>query len=275
MTGAPHVSTATPSAFGSPAESTNASVRDATARTAAPRGRSWLGTLITLLIGFVLGAGVVAGVALWYLAEGTPDFYSQALEAVPPAERRAKAEAFTERTVELARDLEYGRTWEQSFTQAEVNGWLAEELPEQFGDRIPNGVSDPRVDLTRPGLVRLGFRLSSKRFDGVVSLAVRPEVVGPNRVALHVEGLMAGLFPLDARSFAPQVSKFLDKYKIRHEWNLEPDVDAADDPDGPPVLFVEINPRSAGRAVLEEMEVGDGAVRVAGSRAPTVRLTRR
>ena len=208
----------------------------------------------------------------WYLAEGAPDFYTEALHAVPPAERRIQAEAFVERTAELTRDLEYGRTWEQRFTQAEVNGWLAESLPERFGDRIPDEVSDPRVDLTRPGLVRLGFRLSSKRFDGVVSLAVRPEMVGPNRVALHVEGLMAGLFPLDPRTFAPQVSKYLEKYRVRHEWDLEP-AGAADG--GPPVLTITLNPRAANQAVLEEVEIDGGAVRVAGTRAPTVRLTRR
>ena len=264
------MSTATPAAFGATADSTAVSH----AGRAGGR-RSWWGTLFTLALGFLLGGLTVAGLAFWYMAEGTPDFYTQALEAVPPAEREANAEAFAERTVELARELEYSGDWEQRFTQAEVNGWLAERLPERYGDRIPDTVSDPRVDLTRPGLVRLGFRLSNRRFDGVVSLAVRPEVVGPNRVALHVEGLMAGLFPLDPATFAPQVSKYLEKYDVRHEWDLEPVADEATGEVGPPVLIVKLTPKAANRAVLEEMEIDGGAVRVAGSRAPPVRLTRR
>ncbi|NNJ26007.1 hypothetical protein [Alienimonas chondri] len=264
------MSTATPAAFGATAASSTAD------RAGSARRGSWRGTILTLVIGFLLGAVTVAAVGFWYLAESEPDFYTRALEATPPAERRAQAEAFTERTVELARDVEYGDTWEQRFTQDEVNGWLAESLPEQYGDQIPNEVSDPRVDLTRPGLVRLGFRLNSSKFDGVVSLAVRPEMIGPNKVALHVEGLMAGLFPLDPATFAPQVSKYLEKYKVRHEWDLAPKAEGAEGAAaGPPVLIVQLNPRAANQAVLEEMEIDGGAVRVAGSRAPTVRLTRR
>ncbi|MEM9702253.1 MAG: hypothetical protein AAF907_07405, partial [Planctomycetota bacterium] len=260
------MSTATPAAFSASAEP---------GATPASRG-SWLRTLVTLLIGFILGALTVAGAAIWYLADGEPDFYTRALKETPPAERRANAEAFEERTVELARELEYGDDWEQRFTQAEVNGWLAEEFPNRYGDQIPDEVSDPRVDLTRPGLVRLGFRLSNAQFDGVVSLAVRPEVLGPNRVALHVEGLMAGLFPLDPVSFAPQVSQFLDQYRIEHDWRLPGDADktdvaeddasqsAADANDEAPVLIVAFSPRRANRAVLEEVEIEAGAVRVSG-----------
>ncbi len=259
------MSTATPAAFTATADPS-----------ARPTGRrSWWGTALLLLVGFVLGAAAVAAAGAWYFAQGTPDFYTRAVEATPPAERRAQAEAFTERTVELAREIEYSDDWEQTFTQAQVNGWLAEELPERFGDRIPNAVSDPRVDLTRPGLVRLGFRLHQKRFDGVVSLAVRPTVVGPNQVALRVEGLMAGLFPLDVATFAPQVSKYLDEYNVAHEWDLKPAADATTGRVGPPVLTVTLTRRAAGRAVLEDVQIEDNAVRVAGSRTPAVRLTRR
>ena len=267
------MSTASPAAFGASAEAAGA-VDDRSASAASSR-RSWRGTLVLLLVGFLLGGLTVAGVGLWYLAGGEPDFYTDALKAVPPAERRAQAEAFAERTVELAREIEYGDAWEQRFTQDEVNGWLAEGLPERFGDQIPNDVSDPRVDLTRPGLVRFGFRLSNSKFDGVVSLAVRPEMVGPNRVALHVEGLMAGLFPLDPKTFAPHVSKYLSKYGVPHEWDLEPESADAPGEVGVPTLIVRLNPRAANQAVLEEVEIDAGTVRVAGSRAPTVRLTRR
>ncbi|MFH5803636.1 hypothetical protein [Alienimonas sp. DA493] len=268
------MSTATPAAFLATADPGSADLGSAE-RPGAARRRSWGGTLVALLVGFVLGALTVAGLAVWYLADGTPDFYAEALEATPPAVQREQAEAFEDRTVELARDLEYGASWEQRFTQDEVNGWLAEGLPERFGEQIPNGVSDPRVDFTRPGLVRLGFRLTSSKFDGVVSLALRPEMRGPNRVALHVEGLMAGLFPLDPAAFAPQVSKFLEKYDVRHEWDLAPGPEGDAGEYVPPTLIVTLNPRDANQAVLEEVEIDDGAVRVAGTRAPAVRLTRR
>ena len=78
------------------------------------------------------------------------------------------------------------------------------------------------MDLSEPGLIRLGFRLTNSKFDGVVSLAVRPEITGPNRLSLTVEGLFAGVLPLDPAQFAPQVSAQLNRYGVRHRWERLP-----------------------------------------------------
>ena len=241
-----------------------------------PPGRpSWRRTVATLLIGAALGGLLVAGAVAafaWYAAAGVPDFYDDALaEAPPPAERRAAADAFEAKTAELSRAAQYRGAWEQEFSQAQINGWLAERLDAEYGAEVPDDVSDPRVDLSRPGLVRLGFRLSNRKFDGVVSLAVRPEVVGPNRVALHVEGLWAGMIPLDPAAFRPQVSKQLNRYGVDHRWEAP----RADAPAAAPVLTVSVAPRGPGRPVLEELEIDDKTVRVAGRRGQAVRLTRR
>ena len=232
-------------------------------------------TVFTLLVGAVLGGLVVAAGFLtfaWYAAAGVPDFYSDALSQAPPAERRAAADAFEAKTAELTRAARYREDWEQQFTQAQINGWLAERLQTEFGDEVPDDVSDPRVDLSRPGLVRLGFRLSNSKVDGIVSLAVRPEVVGPNRVALHIQSLWLGRIPLDPSAFRGNVSKQLDRYEIEHEW-ADPPADSTRPT--PPVLTVAVAPLGPGRPVLEELEIDGSAVRVAGRRAAAVRLTRR
>ena len=243
------------------------------------RLRRWRKPL-TLAAGgvFALAAALAGGA--WFLAERVPDFYERALaEAPPPAERAEAADAFAAKTAELAESLAADpapataaaaavRTWEQRFTQTQINAWLAERLPERFGDRIPESVSDPRVDLSEPGLIRLGFRLSNDAFDGVISLAVRPEVTGPNRLNLTVEGLYAGLLPVDPAQFAPQVSAQLTRYGVRHRW------DAADD-GGPPTLAVAVVPQGGGSPVLDEFEVDDDGVRVAGRRGARTLVTAR
>ena len=238
----------------------------------APPVRRSRRTVLALVAGAVAGGVALAAGGLWYAAERVPDFYAEALaEVPPPAERDTAAATFAEKTAELARDLRAGGTWEQRFTQTQINSWLALRLPERYAEEIPDSVSDPRVDLSEEGRVRLGFRLTNRKFDGVVSLAVRPEVVAPNRLALHVEGLFAGILPIDPARFAPQVSAQLEKYGVTHEW-IGP---AA--PGGPPVLTVAITPRrpGPGRPVLDELEIDDAGLRVSGRRIGQTLVTRR
>ena len=225
-------------------------------------------TLLTLLAGMLAGSALtLAGVA-WWAAGRTPDFYERALTEQPPPEvRAAAAEDFETRTAELAREVEYAAAWDQTFTQRQINSWLAERLPEEYGDELPEGVSDPRVDLSEPGVVRLGFRLKTRRFDGVVSLAVLPEVPRPNRVRLTVRSLHAGILPLSAASFTDDISEALDERRVTHEW--EPHEA------GCPVLLVTLTPGGAEQPVLEAIEVDDFTVRVTGRRAAARRMTMR
>lgn len=213
-------------------------------------------------IGALAIVGMVAG--LWWAANQAPDFYEAALASpVPPAVRHEAARKFAARTAELVEEIRYAREWEQEFTQPQVNAWLAEELPRQYGHRIPRGVSKPRVVFAE-GLVRIGFQLTSSKFDGVVSLDLRPTVPEPNRLAIAVESLYAGLLPLAPGSFTDDVSKQLDRHGVEHEWQLE---------NGIHVLYVTIVPDRGDRPVLEEIVVDDEKLRIAGHREQPTTLT--
>ena len=250
-------------------------------KAAATRPRRRWGRALAVAAASLAGLAAAGAGTAWYAAERVPDFYRQALaEVPPPADRRAAAEAFAAKTAELADSLAADpapataaaaavRTWEQRFTQTQINAWLAERLPERYGDRIPDAFSDPRVDLSEPGLIRLGFRLESDAFDGVVSLAVRPEITGPNRLTLTIEGLFAGLLPIDPARFVPQVSAQLARYGVRHRW------EETGGGGGPPRLAVAVVPRGPGSPVLDEFEVDDDGVRVAGRRGGRTLVTSR
>ncbi len=218
--------------------------------------------MFAALAGAVLLALVGIAVGLGWAAHQAPDFYTAALKAPPsPKVREAAARQFAEQTAELVRELQYSPKWEQEFTQQQVNAWLEEELPRQYGHRIPRNVSDPRVQFT-DGLVRIGFQLSSRAFEGVVSLDLRPSVPEPNRLEIAVESLSAGLLPLAPASFTDDVSKELDRHGIDHEWQVE---------NGLHHLVVTIVPNRGDRPVLEEIAVGDAKLRIAGHREqPTV-----
>ena len=207
-----------------------------------------------------------AAIGLHWAANQRPDFYQEALAKSPPAAVREKAaRQFAEQTAQLVRDLQYSPAWEQEFTQTQVNAWLAEEMPKRYGDKIPRGVSDPRVEFV-DGTIRIGFQLTSKRFDGVVSLELRPTVPEPNRLAITVESLYAGLLPLAPVSFTDDVSRQLDRYNVEHEWRVE---------EGLHVLYATVVPTRGDRPVLEEIAVDNEKLRIAGHREQPAALTMR
>jgi hypothetical protein len=220
-------------------------------------------TLVLLSLGTVLSL-VCGAVGLRWAAQQAPDFYTEAVPAAP-AVREEAARHFAEKTARLVEEFHYAPHWEQEFTQQGVNAWLAEELPRQYGDKIPPGVSDPRVQFA-DGVVRVGFQLSNKRFHGIVSLALRPSVPEPNRLAIRVESLYAGLLPLAPATFTSDVSKQLDRYAIEHEWHIE---------EGYHVLYVTVMPSRGDRPVLEEIAVDDAKLRIAGHRERPAALTMR
>ena len=222
-----------------------------------------------VLVLFAAG-GVLAlasgAVGLRWAAKQPPGFYEAALADPPaPAVREEAAREFAQQTAQLVEELRYSADWEQEFTQTQVNAWLAEELPRQYGRKIPKGVSDPRIQFS-DGLIWIGFQLSQKRFQGIVSLALRPTVTAPNQVSIAVESLSAGLLPLSPASFVDDVSKQLDRYSVRHAWRVE---------DGVHVLDVTVTPNRGDRPVLEEIEVRDERLRVAGHRERPAAITMR
>lgn len=222
-------------------------------------------TLTLLALGGVL-AVACAAVGLRWAATRAPEFYEQALADPPaPAAREQAAREFAEQTAEFVQELRYASTWEQEFTQTQVNAWLAEELPQRYGNRIPKGVEDPRVQF-EDGLVRIGFRLSMKKFDGIVSLALRPTVPEPNRLTIGVESLYAGLLPLSPASFTDDVSEQLDRHEVEHEWRVA---------DGTYLLDVTVVPHRGDHPILEEIAVDDERLRITGHREPPATITMR
>lgn len=222
-------------------------------------------TLALLALGGALAIACGA-VGLRWAATQAPEFYEEALADPPaPAVRERAAREFAEQTAELVQELRYASTWEQEFTQTQVNAWLAEELPKKYGSRIPKGVEDPRVQFEN-GLVRIAFRIATKKFNGIVSLDLRPTVPEPNRLTIGIEALYAGLLPLSPGSFTDEVSEQLNRYEVAHEWRVV---------DGTYLLDVTVVPDRGDNPVLEEIAVGDERLRIAGHHEGPAAITMR
>ena len=223
-------------------------------------------TLLLLIVVGGLTTTVAALAGLRWAAQQAPEFYDNVADDAPaPAVRHEAARRFAQQTAELVEEFRYAPVWQQEFTQTQVNAWLAEDLPEQYGSKIPKGVSDPRVQFA-DGLVRVGFRLRSKQFQGIVSLDLRPSVPEPNKVAIAIESLSAGLLPLSPATFIKDVTKQLDRYQVEHEWQTN---------NGVHVLVVTVVPTRGDRPVLETIEIQRRKLRVAGHRETPPTLTMR
>src|SRR5262245_66308041 len=82
--------------------------------------------------------------AFYRATQQAPQFYREALAAAPRSQHD-EGQRFERQALALHNQLQHTGRWEVRFTQDEINGWLASELPEKFPELLPHGVSDPRV----------------------------------------------------------------------------------------------------------------------------------
>lgn len=205
----------------------------------------------------VVAIGAGGGAVLWSLVQ-VPDFYEEALAQQPdPAVRQEIAETFVERTVQLLDDIEHSDAWSQEFTDREVNAWLAEQLHQKFAEMVPKGVRDPRVRFDNQRVL-LGFAYEHENWDGVVSLRLRPWVPEPNQLAIEIESIRAGLFPIPLESVLDELEQQMESDDWRAEWTHV---------NGNDVLLVRFAGGQPDQPVLEEVQVTAGGVRISGSRS--------
>jgi hypothetical protein len=213
------------------------------------------------LLGIVLSGAVAAGlaVALWAGLTHRPDFY-RTLLVLDPARRQQRADEFVSHSSQLRNDIVNESRWEAVFTAEEINAWLAEDLAQQFADRIPPGVSDPRV-LFEPDRVTLAFTHSAGAVQSVVWAVARLRVVGPNEVAFTFEKVRAGALPVPSDVLLGEFQNRGAGLGLRLSWSKDGDL---------PVATVRYEPASDSRPiVLESVQVADGWVRLAGRTGST------
>lgn len=144
--------------------------------------------------------GLIAAVLLLVLwtyraLRHEPEFYSALLE-VAPSTRSAAGDAMERRVLQLHNDARREGRWEAEFTSAQINGWLADDLPEKFPHYLPENVSDPRV-LISPESAQLACRYTGSPLASVVSLTVSLQLTDePNEVAIRVHAICAGALKL-------------------------------------------------------------------------------
>src|SRR5262245_29949191 len=115
------------------------------------------------------GAGTVVVWGLYRAARQMPPFYRDAL-AVQPAAQKSAGQQFERNALTLHNHVHRSGQWMVRFTQDEINGWLAAELPVKFPKALPAGVTEPRVAIERRRM-QLALRYSQGQVETILSLA--------------------------------------------------------------------------------------------------------
>lgn len=207
---------------------------------------------------FCLAGAVVAllGVALgfYWSLHYVPSFYRQALQADPQQQTQASEEMVAQ-AMQLSNRLRYDPRWQAEFTQQQINGWLAVDLPENHPDLLPPEVKDPRVWITPQG-VYLACRYQTKALDTVVHVLVDAYVTEDHQLALHLRHVKAGAVPLPMNEVVETIGQQASRWNLSLRWAQK---------DGTPVALVQLPPlKNNRRVVVDSIRLEEGKILLQG-----------
>ena len=170
--------------------------------------------LIRFLCGIVAILVPVVIVCRGSLAE--PASYQAALGMT-----RADAEdyrmEFESKIIELGNIVREKSQWKTTITQAELNGWLADNR--EFAKTLPKQVTQPRIVLA-DARMSVFFRCDIFGFDAIVQgeLDVFCTDV-PGQIACRIYRVRSGWVPLPIDSFADHLTEGMLAYGAEVEWS--------------------------------------------------------
>jgi hypothetical protein len=205
-------------------------------------------------------AAVGGGTALfcYRAAQYEPAFYRQAMRA--PLELQAQAgDELEQGVLELRNEARTPGRWEAVFTEDQINGWLAVDLPEKFPGTLPAGVESPRVAI-RDGHISIAARYRDSLVASIVSIILDIRLTEEaNTVAVTIKRIRAGALPVPVRQYLDRITDTAERGDIPLRWSQT---------EGDPVALVTIPSRHDDyihhEIFVESIELRDGEVYLAG-----------
>jgi len=215
----------------------------------------------------VLGVALAAALLAWWAARQAfhqPEAYRRALDMATEAAQRENDE-FLRRAAQWQRARRRVGQWEVRFTPAQLNGWLAVDLPQNHPESLPPQLRNPRVALS-DGTITLFAQSQWAGRDVVMSVEVEPFLLSSTVLGLRLRGLRAGRLPLPQRELIDRISRAAAEAGIGIQWRQL---------DGTPVAVIPIgdNGRVIGqqgeaiRVALDRVALSPDALVVAGRTA--------
>jgi hypothetical protein len=217
----------------------------------------WRGMVRGLLA--VLVVVVIAMAAAAVAASRVPEFYRQRIAAEgpdSPVVEQASRRLVSDISALHASFIREG-SWEASFTETDVNAWLASDLPRNHRGMLPDVVSAPRLRFS-PRRVRAGVRIGTGFASAVATLQVEIQLREPNQLGIVVEEARLGSLPLPKSLVLGEIRRRFDRLGM---------VTAVRRLDDRSVLVVYIpsTHESGGTSHwLERLAIGEGTMAFAG-----------
>lgn len=165
---------------------------------------------------------------LIYQLHRAPDFYRQAVEQ-PAASQQVASDEFLSNVTATVSQAQRPGAWRTEFTEEQVNGWLAFDLPRNHPELLGESNHAPRVELDE-NIGRVAFEYRGL-VNTVVCLELSAEVRDPRTVAIRLQSLSGGAVPLPLGSVVEEVSAAAAQLNHEVHWTEE---------DGRPVALVTI-----------------------------------
>ena len=217
--------------------------------------------MMRLALAVAVALVIVLAVSLWGVYQASqqvPQFYEQAL-AAPPETQVAAGQALERQAASLNNQVRRPGRWEARFTQDQINGWLAVDLPKKFPGSLPRGVTDPRVAVS-PDEIQLAVKWQQGNTSAVLSAAGDVYLTeDPNQIAVRVVAVRAGALPVPLARFLDEIAERAASSGLPLEWT---------EIEGDPVALIKLpldREEFRGKQLLvEELRLEEGAIVVAG-----------
>jgi hypothetical protein len=207
-------------------------------------------------------AGLAIPVAvLLILAGRAPAFYVERLHEMPPDAQKEMSERFLKSATRLLSAIVYGEgRWKESFDEASINAWLAEDFPVNHAQLLPSCVRDPRVAI-EDDVLHLGFRWAAGPFETVVHISGSVWVPKQNLLAIKFAGASAGMIPLPTSHVRRVLERIADARGCELTWKRH----------GSELIGLLKLP-AGGRNVLRRAEIKNGTVSLSGNNSKFISL---
>jgi hypothetical protein len=178
---------------------------------------------------------------------------------VEPIRQEQAGDELEQNVLELRNDARSPGRWEAVFTDEQINGWLAVQLPEKFPGTLPPGVESPRVAI-RDGQVNIAARYQDKLVSSVVSINLDVRLTEEaNTLAVTIKRIRAGTLPVPVKHYLDRISRTAERGEIPLRWSQS---------EGDPVALVTIPSRHDDyvhrEIFVETIEFREGEVYLAG-----------
>ena len=214
--------------------------------------------LFTIVLFTLLALVSGAALVLYSASRHQPQFYTQALRVEPELQREAGDE-LEKNVLELHNTARNEGLWQAVFTEAQINGWLAADLPEKFPHILPTGTNEPRVSIDSDR-IKIACRYRRGKVNTIISFDLIVNLTSEtNTLAIRVSKVRAGALPVPLKRLLTPITKACARSNITLRWSQI---------DGDPVALVTIPHQHVDYAhreiYLESFEMRDGEIALAG-----------